>query len=102
MANALHLNGAARMPNGEHGGIPLWYRALDRFGVPTVVLCFVMAAFAYYFQAVREDSREFQKAFTAAMAQQNDTLGKLASEVKRLSDVQEQNALWKQITSGNQ
>lgn len=98
----IQLNGATRMNGGDDGRTPLWYRALDRFGVPTVVLCLVMAAFAYHYNAQREDFGKFVIAYTASMDKQTETLSVLAKEVKRLSDIQEQTALWKQFTSGNQ
>lgn len=47
--------------------VPLWYRVLDRFGLPTLFVIFLLGAAARLWTEIRTDWREQNKAMLEAI-----------------------------------
>jgi hypothetical protein len=61
---------------------PLWFRVLERFGLPTLFALLAMGTIFWQIKANREDRREDQKAFLDALQKNTAALDSLRSSVE--------------------
>lgn len=63
--------------------VPMWYRVLDRFGLPTLFALVVLSMLWQMWGQVREDWTAQREAMVGAMQQQTQAIKELVNEVRQ-------------------
>jgi hypothetical protein len=76
---------AGSYPHRRWNEVPLWYRVLDRFGLPTLFVLLLCGAIGWTVKFVLTKWDEHELAVAAAMEHQAATTGQVAGEVHAMA-----------------